>query len=138
MVLPSSENIIVTEELEVVDEADLPTLTYQLDFVRGRCNGMIDGRKAVEQAIFKVLQTNRFSHLIYSDDYGFESMIGHERLFVEGELPRRIEEALLQDERITEIENMNLAFNKDKVLATFTAITIYGDVNVLREEIPFV
>lgn len=138
MVLPASEDIIVTDDLEVTDEADLPTLTYKLDFVRGRCAGMVDGREAVEQSIFKILQTMRFAHLIYSDDYGFENMIGHEMLFVQGELPRRIEEALLQDERITEVADMILIFNKDEVLATFTAITIYGDVDILREEIPFV
>ncbi|MDQ0269929.1 DUF2634 domain-containing protein [Cytobacillus purgationiresistens] len=137
MVLPEG-GIIVTENLEVVDEADLPTLTYKLDFIRGRCAGMVGGRRAIEQAIFKILQTVRFAHLIYSDDYGFENMMGYEELFARAELPRRIEESLFQDERITAIENMNLEFNKDEVMVTFTAITNYGDVEVLREGIPFV
>ncbi|MEK3886519.1 DUF2634 domain-containing protein [Bacillus sp. FSL K6-3431] len=137
MVLPVGD-ILITEDLEVIEEADLPTLTYNLDFHRGRCVGMVDGREAMEQAIFKILQTIRFAHLIYSDDYGFENMIGHEELFVRGELPRRIEESLLQDERIMSIEDMQLEFNKDEVLVTFTAITIYEDVEVLREGIPFV
>lgn len=138
MVLPTEGDLIVTDDLEIEDEADLPTLTYKLDFIRGRCAGMTDGRDAMEQAIFKILQTMRFAHLIYSDDYGFENMLGHERLFVQGELPRRIEEALLQDDRITAVEDIILIFNKDEVITTFTAVTVYGDVEILREVIPFV
>lgn len=137
MVLPVG-GITVTEDLEVVSEAQLPTRTYKLDLERGRCTGFIDRKEAMEQAIRKVLRTKRFAHLIYSDDYGFQDMIGHERLFVRGELPRRIKEALLQDERITSIENFKLDFEKDEAYVSLAAITIYGDVNVLREAIPFV
>ncbi|MDH5160331.1 DUF2634 domain-containing protein [Heyndrickxia oleronia] len=137
MVLPVG-GITVTEDLEVVSEAQLPTRTYKLDLERCRCTGFIDRKEAMEQAILKVLRTKRFAHLIYSDDYGFQDMIGHERLFVRGELPRRIKEALLQDERITSIENFKLDFEKDEAYVSLTAITIYGDVNVLREVIPFV
>ncbi|MEC1373423.1 DUF2634 domain-containing protein [Heyndrickxia oleronia] len=137
MVLPVG-GVTVTEDLEVVSEAQLPTRTYKLDLERGRCTGFIDRKEAMEQAILKVLRTKRFAHLIYSDDYGFQDMIGHERLFVRGELPRRIKEALLQDERITSIENFKLDFEKDEAFVSLTALTIYGDVNVLREAIPFV
>ncbi|WJY27484.1 DUF2634 domain-containing protein [Sporosarcina trichiuri] len=137
MVLPQGE-VIVTDELDVQSEADLPTLTYKLDWERGRVTGKIDRRDAMEQAIYKVLRTKRFAHLIYSDDYGFENMIGHERLFVQGELPRRIKEALLQDERITELRNFRLDFEKDEAFVSLTAITIYGDVDVLREAVPYV
>lgn len=137
MVLPVG-GITVTEDLEVVSEAQLPTRTYKLDFERGRCSGFVDQKEAMEQAIRKVLQTKRFAHLIYSDYYGFQNMIGYERLFVRGELPRRIKEALLQDERITSIENFKLDFEKDEAYVSLKAITIYGDVEVLREAIPFV
>lgn len=137
MVLPVGD-ITVVEDFEVISEAELPTRTYKIDFERGRCAGFIDRKEAMEQAIRKVLLTKRFAHLIYSDDYGFQNMIGHERLFVRGELPRRIKEALLQDERITSIENFKLEFEKDEAFVSLTAITIYGDVDVLREAIPFV
>lgn len=137
MVLPFGE-FTLTEELEVIESPLLPTRTYNLDFERGRCLGMIDGLEAMEQAIRKVLRTVRFAHMIYSEDYGFENMIGHERLFVQGELPRRIKEALLQDERITAIENFKLTFEKDAALVSFTCQTLYGDAVVLREEIYYV
>jgi hypothetical protein len=137
VVLPIG-NISLAEEVEVVDVATLPTKTYKLDFEKGRCVGMIDGKKAMEQAIFKALNTARFAHTIYSDDYGFEQLIGKEEIFVRAELPRRIKEALLQDERITSIENLKLDFKSDEAYASFTAVTIYGDVNVLREVIEIV
>ncbi|MHA6258363.1 DUF2634 domain-containing protein [Sporosarcina sp. CAU 1771] len=132
MVLPFGD-FAVSEEVEVTDEAELPTRTYKLDFERGRCLGMVDGLNAMEQTIFKLLQTDRFEHLIYSDDYGFENMTGNNRVLVRAELPRRIKEALLQDGRITSIEDFALDFEKDKAVVTFTVLTIYGDVDVLRE-----
>lgn len=135
MVLPVG-NITVTEDLEVISGAELPTRTYKLDFEKGRCAGFIDRKAAMEQAIRKVLSTKRFAHLIYSDDYGFQNMIGRDRLFVQGELPRRVKEALLQDERITSIENFKLEFNKDEAFVSLRADTIYGDVDVLREAVP--
>lgn len=132
MVLPFGDFTIV-EDLEVIDVVALPTRTYKLDFEKGRCVGMTDGLDAIEQAIFKILSTNRFEHLIYSDDYGFENPIGKDEIFVRAEIPRRIEEALLQDERITSVEDMKLDFVKDSATISFTCHTLYGDVDVLRE-----
>ncbi len=137
MVLPIG-GIVLSEEVDVIEESSLPTRTYKFDFKRGRCVGMTDRLEAMEQAIFKILNTNRFEHMIYSDDYGFENVIGHEEIFIRAELPRRIEEALLQDERITSIEDMTIEFKGDSAFVTFTAITIYGDVNVLQEVNNFV
>lgn len=137
MVLPIGE-IIVTEEVEVLDTALLPTKTYKLDFERGRCAGIVDGLKAMEQAIFKVLNTLRYAHLIYSDEYGFENMIGYEELYVRADLPRRIKEALLQDERITSVENFHLDFEKDNVFVRFVCYTLYGDVEIYKEVADFV
>lgn len=132
MVLPVGE-ISVMEETEVLNAADLPSKTYKLDFEKGRITGMVEGLEAIEQAILKILSTNRFAHIIYSDDYGFENLIGYDEIFVKGELPRRIKEAVLQDERITSIEDFSMVFEGDSVLVKFTAVTLYGDVDVLRE-----
>ncbi|KOS68376.1 hypothetical protein AEA09_07270 [Lysinibacillus contaminans] len=135
MVIPKG-TIAITPEIEVVDAAELPTRTYNLDFIKGRCGGFIDGQKAMEQVIFKVLNTVRFKHLIYTDNYGFENMIGHDELYVRGDLGRRIQEALLQDERITSLSNFSLDFvTKDDVLVDFVAHTIYGDVQLLKEAV---
>lgn len=137
MVLPIGE-FTITEEVEIIDEALLPTRTYRLDFKRGRCVGMTDGLEAMKQAISKTLNTNRFEQLIYSYDYGFENPIGRDEIFVRAELPRRITEALLQDERISSVENMSIEFKGDIVTVKLTCMTLYGDVEVLREVKGFV
>ncbi|WP_337982607.1 DUF2634 domain-containing protein [Lysinibacillus sp. C5.1] len=135
MALPT-EAITITPDIEVMDAVELPTRTYHLDFKRGSCSGLIDGQKAMEQAIFKVLNTIRFKHLIYTNNYGFQNMVGYDELYVRGDLSRRIYDALLQDERITSLENFSLEFiSKDDVLITFVARTIYGDVSLLKEAI---
>ena len=136
MVLPIRENLSLTEEIEVIDAADLPSRTYKLDIENGRCGGFIEGLESMEQAIFKIINTVRYKHLIYSDDYGFENMIGEDELYVRGDLPRRIQEALLQDPRITSIADFNLdMINKESALVDCTVHTVYGDVNLLKEVI---
>lgn len=135
MVLPT-EAVTLAEDINIIDAAELPTRTYHLDFKKGRCSGFIDGQKAMEQAIFKALNTIRFVHLVYTNNYGFENLIGYDELFVRGDLSRRIHEALLQDERITSLSNFFMEFtSKDEVLVTFIAHTIYGDVHLLKEAV---
>lgn len=135
MVVPT-EAITITPEIEVIDTVELPTRTYHLDFKKGCCTGFIDGQKAMEQAIFKALNTIRFQHLIYTNNYGFQNMVGYDELYVRGDLARRIHDAVLQDERITSLEDFSLEFtSKEDVLVTFIARTIYGDVSLLKEAI---
>lgn len=130
-VLPSG-NILI-EDLEVNESSALSSKTYRLDFENGRCAGMIDGLEAIKQSIFKMLNTERFKYLIYSDDYGFESLIGKERLFVQAELPRRIEEAVLQDARILAVEDISIQFQGDSAIATFVCQTVYGKIEASKE-----
>lgn len=137
MVLPTGD-FTVTDDVEVIEEATLPTKTYRLDFEKGLCLGMTDGLEAIRQAIFKVLSTIRFEHLIYSDDYGFENPIGKDEIFVRAEMPRSIHETLLQDERIISIENFEMDIKGDTGNVTFTALTTYGDVDILQEVSDFV
>lgn len=135
MVLPTGD-FIVTEDVEVIDPLTLATKTYRLDFEKGRCAGMIDDIEALKQWIFKALSTIRFKHIIYSDEYGFEEMIGKEIIYVKAELPRRIKETLFVNERITAIEDMTMVFEGDQCTSKFTCISVYGkfpmevDINV--------
>lgn len=38
-------------------------------------------------------------------------------------------EALLQDDRITAVQNFEFTVNKKKVLTTFTVVSIFGEIN---------
>lgn len=84
----------------------------------------------MEQAVFLILNVERYEWLIYSWNYGFEkkSLIGKPVDFCIPEIERRVKEALLQDDRITAVENFQFEVNKKKVLTTFTVISIFGPI----------
>ncbi|GGG13554.1 DUF2634 domain-containing protein [Paenibacillus aceti] len=116
----------LTPELEKVQET---SRTYRLDFQNNRMAGMTDGLDAVRQAVYKILQTERFAHLIYSNNYGFEghSLIGRNSGYVRAELNRRVSEALLQDDRISEITEFQVDIQEDQAVASFLVHSLYGD-----------
>jgi hypothetical protein len=113
---------------EPVQEVQQPSLTYRIDLTKGRVNGKVDGLDAVKQAVFKILQTERFRHLIYSFDYGVETNVltGSSALLLRSELPRRIREALLQDDRISDVMDFKIEVVGDSASATFTVISDFG------------
>lgn len=84
--IPEVDQALLDEPL---DDQERPSKTWRLDFKKGgRITGRVDGLDAVRQAVFKVLQTNRFWHDIYDFDYGHELslLIGSQPEFVESEL----------------------------------------------------
>ena len=125
---------IIPAELEIVEEQQ-PSLTFGIDFDRGRVVGMIDGLEAVKQAVFLILQTERYRHLIFTPDYGseLEGLIGRDPLFVQSELKRRIREALMQDDRIEDVTNFNIQFDGDNALVRFTVMSAFGNFEVEQE-----
>ncbi|NQX48625.1 DUF2634 domain-containing protein [Paenibacillus tritici] len=112
-----------------------PSLTYRMNWEQGRITGRVDGLEAVKQAAVKVLQTGRFEHLIYSPNYGTEwnLVLGQDRLLARPELRRLISDALLQDERIQALEDVEIRFNGDTVSFSCTAVTLYGDFELRKE-----
>lgn len=131
MAVPQST---IPYNLEIVEERQ-PSLTYKIDFEKGRIMGMIDGLEAVKQAVFLILQTERYQYLIYSSDYGCElrGLIVKEPLFVRSELKRRITEALLQDDRIENVTNFDIEINGDSALVRFTVVSVFGEFKVEQE-----
>ena len=93
--------------------------------------GTIDEIQAVEQAVFLILNTERYEWLIHSWDYGVElhNLIGKDVEYCIPEIERRVREALLQDDRITAVQNFEFTVNKKKVLTTFTVVSIFGEIN---------
>ena len=110
----------------------LPSRTLKMDHDWKTITGTIDQIQAVEQAVFLILTTERYQWLIFSWDYGVElqNLIGKDPEYCIPEIERRIREALLQDDRITAVENFEFELNKRKVLTTFTVISIFGNINV--------
>ena len=134
--IPNNIEINVGQNIEIINPSEQPSKTYQLDFQVGRVRGFIDGREAIIQAIYKILMTERFEHLIYSWNYGFEStnIIGQTFDVIESELKRNVQEALLADDRITAVHSFVVSRSEKRaVLLQFTVDTIFGAVPVSRE-----
>ncbi len=106
-----------------------PTLTFRVDFTGNRAVGLIDGVEAMKQAIYKIILTERYRYVIYNWDYGIElkDLFGKPRSYVYPELKRRLEDALLQDDRILNVGDFEFsAPERDVVGLIFMANTIYG------------
>lgn len=112
------------------------TRTYAMDFRHKRIAGFTDGKEAAMQAIWKILSTQRFAHLIYDDQYGCDIMnkigaSGLTKQYLDSDVPKMVEEALLADERITGVADFRYEIlSCDSVHVEFTAYTIYGDLEV--------
>lgn len=127
MVIPLTQGPQADDEIDIEEQ---PSLTYKLDLKKKRIIGMTNDKEAVKQAIFKILQTERFEHLIYTSNYGREldGLIGTNRLFIQSELKRRITEALKNDDRISDVIDFNFTFGESDVIVTFTALSQYGEI----------
>lgn len=109
---------------------EFPSRTFKMNHDTGTITGTIDGRKAVEQAVFLILNVERYEWLIYSWNYGVElkSLMGKPVDYCIPEIERRIREALLQDGRITAVDNFQFEVDGKKVLVSFTVDSIFGAV----------
>lgn len=123
--IPETDENLLDESLDV---QPLPSLTWQLDFEKGRIVGMTDGLDAIEQAVFKVFQTDRFWFDIYGMDYGHELtlLLGSSPEFVRSEATRMIQEALMPDDRIQSVQNVEAEISGDRVTIRFKVVTVYG------------
>jgi phage baseplate assembly protein W len=129
--IPSGGSIINAP----IEAQDQPSLTWMLDLENKRITKMINDVEAVKQSVYKILSTERFNYLIYSFNYGAEldDLIGSSPIFVQSELKRRVTEAILQDDRISRIEDFQTTFNEETVLATFTVVSVFGTFEASKE-----
>lgn len=109
-----------------------PTTTYHLDLDTGEIVGKIDDVTALKQFIVKALLTARDRHLIYSSDFASEieeilaEQEGDEYTAVE--LERVCPEAIENDDRILEIESVEVSFEDDRVYVDVDCNTVYGQI----------
>lgn len=120
------------EDFEVENE---PSYTYYLNIEKSRITGNTDGLEAVQQAVYKILNTERYQYDIYPWWYGVElaDLIGRERSYVVPEIERRITDALMNDDRILSVSNFQFEFNKSAYHVTFEVETTFGDLEVESE-----
>lgn len=130
--IPQVENDGLTLDFEEVIE---PSKNYKLIHEKNRCVGFIDELEAMKQAIFLMLSVERYDHIIYSWNFGaeFKDLFGQPVTYVVSEVKRRIREALLQDDRINEVDSFIVTTNKNKVHVQYTAHTTFGEITAEKE-----
>ena len=106
--------------------------SYRMKIADEKILGNIDELDAIAQACYKILNTERYQYVIYSWNYGIElqDLFGKPIPYVYSELPRRIKEALTQDDRINSVEDFELSYDKGNVLAKFTVKTNLGNIEM--------
>lgn len=131
--IPKIENIPIGEELEILEE---PTLTWKIDFQNKRVVNYTDGLEAMEQVVFKILNTERYKYLIYDWGYGVElaDLYGKDKGYVYSELKRRIREALMVDDRISDVTDFTFeSIDRNTIHVRFVVHTIFGHIEASRE-----
>lgn len=130
--IPKLNSVNVTQ----VENSAMPNKNYKMDIEKEEIFGYVDNFSAMEQVIYKILNTERYQYIIYSWNYGIElkDLFGKPTTYVIAELERRIKEALVQDDRINNVTDYVFeVINKTKIFANFTVITIFGGIDVEKE-----
>lgn len=129
--IPSTSGFLTTD-LELQRQ---PSRTYKMNLEGDTTRGFTDELDAMKQAVFKILNTERYVYPMYSWNYGIETMdlYGEPVSWVCPELERRITEALTWDDRIDSVTDFDFDLSqKDVVHVCFVVHTIFGDVQSER------
>lgn len=128
--IPTTENDLMTLTVKTQ-----PSLAYALQIEKDRIRSTVDNIESVRQAVYLILCTERYAYLIYSWNYGVElkELIGQSIDYVLPEIKRRVTEALLQDDRITAVDNFDFETGRKTVHVTFTVYTLFGNIETETE-----
>lgn len=121
--------------MQEISEVTHPNRTYKIVIENDRISGYTDDLEAVQQAVYLILSTERYQYIIYSWDYGVEllDLIGKPIPYVMAELPRRIKEALIQDNRITDVVDFEFEPHGKQLHTKFTVVSNSGNLPVALE-----
>lgn len=117
------------------DVVQLPDKTFRLNTDTEVITGYTDGIDAIKQAIYIILNVERYDYLIHSWNFGVElrDLFGKPLSYCLPEIKRRIKDALLQDSRITDVTDFVFQTSRNTVHVTFTTSTILGKINAEAE-----
>lgn len=125
-------NNLIDTDLEIIEALET-TQTYKLTDIK--IQGFIDKLEALKQAIYKMLDTEKYEYPIYSFSYGINlvNLVENDIVYGKIEMKRRIQECLLQDERIKSVDNFIFTVTGDEILCEFSVTSIYGEINITKE-----
>lgn len=123
----------IDDILDNFDVASEPSYTYRMVLPKNdddvtTFKGKVDELEAVKQAVYKILNTERYTYPIYSWNYGIElvDLFGQPIPWVYPEIERRIIEALVWDDRIDSVTDFEFENFRNDVHAKFTVNTVFG------------
>lgn len=128
MILPTNNQDLIND----FDIKEQTSNTYKLVYLKDSLKGFTDEIEALKQAIYFILNTERYDYLIYDWNYGFQikDLMGQNPNDILQTIQSRISDALIQDTRITEVSNFSFDIIKNKVKTTFTVKSIFGDLQL--------
>lgn len=130
--IPSTVGFL-DQDFEIEEQ---PSKNYKMDLNGNSVRGFCDSLESMKQTVFRILSTERYQYIIYSWNYGIETLdlYGQPVTYVCPELERRIEEALLVDSRIVRVSDFEHDTSvKGVVHTTFTVHTVFGDFAAEKE-----
>lgn len=112
-----------------------PSYTYAMrmpedETSESRFVGKVDGVAAMQQAILKILNTERYKYEIYSWDFGIETqdLYGMDIPFVMSEIQSRITEAITADDRFESVDDFKVEqTGKRTIYCSFVVVTADGE-----------
>ena len=111
--------------------ASQPSKTWIIDRNTMQVACMDEGLEAVRQAVEIALDVERFRWTIYSANFGSEldGLVGQDEALITAEIPRLVEGALSQDDRVVQVEDYVFTrTGPDSMHVSFTVRTVYGDL----------
>lgn len=115
-------------------------LTYYIDSNTGRITSMVNNADALVQSIYKALDTEKYGYDIYGWTYGLDMdpFVGQDLDYIQTNLPKYIEDCLLQDDRIISINNFNVQQQDiDSCLITFDVDSTEGYITRITKELNY-
>jgi hypothetical protein len=110
--------------------------TWGLDFKHKKVTGVVDGKRAVLQAILIRLSTIKYGYPIYSFVYGssFNDLVGKDLPYICTAIPRYLHDCVSYDDRILDITNIHIDKGKsiDSLQVSFTVNTIFGEISAAQ------
>lgn len=121
-------------DMATIEKKTIPSLTWKINEERAEVRGTVDELEAMKQAVRKILQTERYRYAIYDWNYGIEleELYGKNVTYVIPELKKRIEDALLADDRVTAVTDFFFMQEKGSLTAEFMVHTIFGEITAER------
>ena len=126
--LPTGGTVPATTQVQVRSQ---PSLTWLVDPNTKRIAGTADGYAVMQQAVEIILNVQRFYWQIYSPAFGmdYRNLLGSDPGFVASNLKRRLQEAFSVDDGLLGLQNYRDTVNGERLHATFTVRTVYGDLD---------